>query len=85
MSAPTAEGLLGLLIAEVSEMRDTLDDVAWVYTRPMVAMVGSVTKVTPPITPARPARPQPLPNTSMKTRGTLWPSDSAISGWVKAA
>ena len=48
-------------------------------------MAGSVTKVTPPITPASPASAQPAPNTSMNTRGTLWPSASAMSGWVSAA
>ena len=37
----------------------------------MAAIEGSVTKVMPPITPASPARPQPLPKTSMNTRGTL--------------
>ena len=43
-------------------------------TEPTVAaMPGSVTKALPPITPARPASAQPPPNTSMKTRGTLWP------------
>ena len=45
------------------------------------AMEGSVTKATPPITPARPASAQPPPNTSMNTRGTLWPSASTICGW----
>ena len=49
------------------------------------AIAGSVTKVMPPITPARPASAQPLPNTSMNTRGTLWPSASTISGCVSEA
>ena len=53
---------------------------------PTVAAIdGSVTKVMPPITPARPASAQPLPNTSMKTKGTLCPSDSTASGCVSAA
>ena len=51
----------------------------------VAAIAGSVTKVLPPITPAKPARPVPAPNTSMNTRGTLWPSASAMSGWVSAA
>ncbi|MCY1549116.1 hypothetical protein D9M68_852700 [compost metagenome] len=55
-------------------------------TEPTVAaMLGSVTKVLPPITPASPARPVPAPNTSISTRGTLWPRLSTISGWVSAA
>ena len=54
-------------------------------TDPTVAAIaGSVTKVLPPITPASPASAAPAPNTSMKTRGTLWPSDSTISGCVSA-
>ena len=53
-------------------------------SRPSAAIAGSVTKVAPPITPARPASAQPAPNTSMNTRGTLWPSASTISGWVSA-
>ena len=55
------------------------------FRRNRPAMAGSVTKVLPPITPARPARPVPAPKTSMNTRGTLWPSASAISGCVSAA
>ena len=51
----------------------------------VAAMAGSVTKVLPPITPASAASPVPAPNTSMNTRGTLWPSASTISGCVSAA
>ena len=51
----------------------------------MLAITGSVTKVMPPTTPAMPANAQPVPKTSMNTRGTLWPSDSTISGCVSAA
>ena len=55
-------------------------------TEPTVAaMAGSVTKVEPPITPASPASAAPAPNTSMNTRGTLWPSACAICGCVSAA
>jgi hypothetical protein len=55
-------------------------------TEPTVAAIaGSVRKVLPPITPARPASAAPAPNTSMNTRGTLWPSASTISGCVSAA
>ena len=36
------------------------------------------------MTPASPASAEPAPKTSMKTRGTLWPSDSTISGCVSA-
>src|SRR4051812_15988849 len=54
-------------------------------TDPTVAAIaGSVTNVEPPITPASPASAEPAPNTSMKTRGTLWPSASTISGCVSA-
>src|SRR5574341_690489 len=49
------------------------------------AMPGSVTKALPPITPARPASAAPPPNTSMNTRGTLWPSASTVAGCVSAA
>jgi hypothetical protein len=50
----------------------------------LAAIAGSVTNVVPPMTPASPASAEPAPKTSMKTRGTLWPSDSTISGWVSA-
>ena len=49
------------------------------------AMLGSVTYALPPITPANPASAQPPPNTIMKTRGTLCPKASTVSGWVNAA
>ena len=51
----------------------------------IAAIEGSVTKVMPPTTPANAAKAQPLPNTSMNTRGTLWPRASTISGWPRAA
>ena len=54
-------------------------------TEPTAAAIpGSVTNVMPPIMPPRPASAVPAPNTSMKTRGTLWPSASTISGCVSA-
>src|ERR1044071_4168587 len=37
------------------------------------------------MTPARPASAVPAANTSVKMRGTLWPSADAMSGWVSAA
>jgi hypothetical protein len=49
------------------------------------AMPGSVTKALPPMTPASPASAVPPPKTSMKMRGTLWPSASTMSGLVSAA
>src|SRR5207302_127007 len=52
---------------------------------PEAAMPGSVTKALPPITPASPASAAPPPNTSMNTRGTLWPSASTVCGCVSAA
>ena len=51
----------------------------------VAAIAGSVTKVLPPITPASPASAAPPPNTSMNTRGTLWPSASTISGMRQRA
>ena len=51
----------------------------------VAAMPGSVTNALPPITPAKPASAAPPPNTSMNTRGTLWPRVSTVSGWVSAA
>ena len=51
----------------------------------VAAIEGSVTKALPPTTPASPASPQPRPNTSISTRGTLWPSASTICGCVSAA
>ena len=51
----------------------------------LAAMPGSVTKALPPITPAKPASAAPPPNTSMNTRGTLWPKASTVSGCVSAA
>ena len=49
------------------------------------AIEGSVTRSAPPITPASPASAVPPPNTSIITRGTLWPSDSTASAWVSEA
>ena len=37
------------------------------------------------MTPASPASAAPAPNTSMKIRGTSWPSIATMSGWVSAA
>jgi len=49
------------------------------------AIDGSVTYALPPITPAWPASAVPPPKVSMKTRGTLWPSASTVSGCASAA
>ena len=49
------------------------------------AIEGCVTSAGPAITPARPASAAPAPNTSIKIRGTSWPSMATISGWVSAA
>ena len=49
------------------------------------AIDGSVTRKAPPMTPASAASAVPPPNTSIITRGTLWPSDSTASGCVSEA
>ena len=48
-------------------------------------MLDCVTNAGPAITPATAASPVPTPNTSMNTRGTLWPSMATMLGWVSAA
>lgn len=73
MKAPTSEPM-----PPTTATTKTIDPTA-------AAIDGSVTNALPPITPASPASAQPPPNTSMKTRGTLWPSASTMSGCVSAA
>ena len=48
-------------------------------------MLDCVTSAGPAITPATAASAQPRPNTSMNTRGTLWPSIATMFGWVSEA
>ena len=48
-------------------------------------MFDWVTRAGPAITPATAASPVPTPNTSMNTRGTLWPSIATMCGWVSEA
>ena len=43
-------------------------------------MFDCVTSAGPAITPATAASPVPTPNTSMNTRGTLWPSIATMCG-----
>jgi hypothetical protein len=49
------------------------------------AMPGNVPSTGPAITPASPASAQPMPKTTMNTRGTLWPSIATIPGCVSEA
>ena len=48
-------------------------------------MLDWVTSAGPAITPATAASAEPTPNTSMNTRGTLWPSIATMCGWVSEA
>ena len=51
-------------------------------TGPEGQFLGLVTRA---ITPARPASAEPMPKTTMNTRGTLWPSIATICGCVSEA
>ena len=73
MKAPTSDPM-----PPTTATTNTIDPTA-------AAIDGSVTNALPPMTPARPASAAPPPKTIIKTRGTLWPRASTISGWVNAA
>src|SRR5690606_9615044 len=50
-----------------------------------IAMLGLVGKNAPATAPASPANAAPVPKTPMKTKGTLCPRDSAMTGSRSAA
>ena len=71
--------------APVSEPRPPMTTTTKTMLPSAWAIPGKVPSTGPAMTPARPASAAPIPNTTMKTRGTLWPSIATMPGCVSDA